>query len=199
MQQTMKRMAEEYKEMAETISLSAEEAAFDIAAQGYIQDALMRLYYLKALEQKLGKLQGELTEQTDKETFAATMEAETVVNAATDVVFGLIEKYAEGNRKFRKAVDKTSADTDSKDKDDLLRQLYRCEGILRMAYRTSRHVPIYSAGNRMLEHLEGLGDYEPEVPEDTVYKDTGVDLYALQEVRKKLIAAIDQVKSTDSK
>lgn len=190
--------ANEYAEMAETISISAEEAAFDVAADGYIDDALLRLYYLKALENKLGGLQAQLDEQTDADTFEATMTAEEAINKATDVVFGAVEAYAGDNDKFRKRVEKTTVNTASEDRFNLLCQLYRCEGILRMAYVASRHVPVYGAGHRMLEHLDGIEDYKPEAPEDTVYQDTGIDLYALHEVRKKLLEAIGNTMKNDA-
>ena len=69
--------AKEYKKMAEMLEESANEANHDGVEPGFADDALLRLFYIKSLEQKVEAIQEQLTEETDTDTFDAVYSAAT--------------------------------------------------------------------------------------------------------------------------
>ncbi|MBT3320009.1 MAG: hypothetical protein HN389_09635 [Clostridia bacterium] len=183
--------ANEYKKVAQMLETSAIEAGSEEIRQGFIEDALLRLFYAKSLELKLDKVQEQLDEQSDMDTFDAVNKAEEAIEKVSEMSFEQIESYAGDDKKFEIEVDSTSVDLDSQDKENLLRQLYKCEGIIRMAHRTAQRHSIYGNTSAAWEHLEGLDTEGGKSPEQMIFEDLGIDMYELLGVREKLVDKIE--------
>lgn len=183
--------ANEYKRVAYLVEESAIEDSFDTTVPDYVTGALTRLYYAAALKEKLEKCQDLLSEETDQETANAVIEADDAIESATNKVFEKIEEFAEMDFDFAQRIEKTTVNESSEDEFDLLCQLFKCEGILRMAYRTARVYPVYGNYRSTLEKLDGMQNETPASPEDTILRDTGIDVYALLSVRERLIQKLD--------
>lgn len=182
---------DEYKRLALMIETTAK--VEDIEENVNIEDALLRLFYIKSLERKLGDCQEQLTEETDEDTFNAVLEASETIQQVTNNVFEQIEQYAANDRKFEIEIENTTVDTNAKDKSSLLYQLYKCEGIIRMAQRTAARFPIYGASSGRWEHLEGIENDGGKSPEQRVYEDLGIDVYELEDIREKLVLALEEI------
>lgn len=180
----------EYKRLALMIETTAK--VEDIEENINIEDALLRLFYIKSIERKLGDCQEQLTEETDEETFNAVLEASETIQQVSNKVFEQIEQYAADDRKFEIEIENTTVDTNAKDKLNLLYQLYKCEGILRMAQRAAARFPIYGASSGRWEHLEGIENDGGKSPEQRVYEDLGIDVYELENIREKLVLALEE-------
>ena len=185
--------ANEYKKMAGMLEESAREANYDGIDSHFANDALMRLFYVKSLEQKLDKLQEQLTEETDMQIFDTVYSAIDAVQSVSDTVFDQIEDYASRDRKFEIIIEDTSVDLKSRDKNDLLNQLYKCEGIIRMAQKTASRYPLYGNSSDGWEHLGGIDTEVDFTEEDKIYDEHGIDIYELLDVRKKLISSLESI------
>ena len=183
--------AKEYKKLALMIETSAK--VEDIEDNIVIEDALLRLFYIKSLEHKLADCQEQLTEETDEETFNAVFEASETIQSVSEKIFAQIEKYAVDNRKFEIEIENTTVDTDSKDKQNLLNQLYKCEGIIRMAQRAAARYPIYGGSSGRWEHLEGIENDGGKSPQQRVLDDLGIDVYELESIREKLVVSLEKI------
>ena len=190
--------AEKYKKMADMLEESATEANHDGIGPGYADDALLRLFYVKSLEQKIEELQEQLTEETDTDTFETVYAASDAVKNVSDIVFEHLEEYASQDRKFEIIIDDTSVDLESRDKKDLLNQLYKCEGIIRMAQKTASRYTIYGNSSGGWEHLGGIDTEVDYTAEDKIYDDLGINIYELLDVRKKLVSTIEKIVNKDS-
>ena len=95
--------------------------------------------------------------------------------------------------KFEIEVDSTSVELDSQDKIDLLRQLYKCEGIIRMAHHTAQRHSIYGNTSAAWERLEGLDTEGGKSPEQMIFEDLGIDMYELLGVREKLVDKLERM------
>ena len=190
--------AKEYKKMADMLEESATEAKHDGIEPGFADDALLRLFYVKSLEQKVETLQEQLTEETDTDTFEAVYLASDAVQNVSDIVFEHIEEYASQDRKFEIIIEETSVDLKSHEKKGLLNQLYKCEGIIRMAQKTASRYTIYGNSSGGWEHLGGIDPEVDYTAEDKIYDDLGINIYELLDVRKKLVASIEDIVKKES-
>ena len=183
--------ANEYKKVAQMLEVTAKAAAIDRVDSEFIEGALLRLFYAKSLELKLDRSSELLDEESDMDAFDAVREANDAVDKVSEITFEQIESYSADDKKFEIQVSNASVNLDSEDSGDLLRQLYKCEGIIQMAQRTSQHHNIYGGAARGWERLEGI-DNEPAMsPEETIFKDLGIDMYELLDVREKLVAKLE--------
>ncbi len=188
----------EYKKMAEMLEESATEANHDGVGPGFADDALLRLFYIKSLEQKVEAIQEQLTEETDTDIYEAVYSASDAVQNVSNIVFEQIEEYASHDRKFEIIIEETSVDLKSNEKNDLLNQLYKCEGIIRMAQNTASRYTIYGNSSGGWEHLGGIDPEVDYTTEDKIYDDLGVNIYELLDIRKKLVALIEGIVKKES-
>lgn len=183
--------ANEYIKVAQMLEETATEAGHDGFGPGFIEDALLRLFYAKSLELKLDKCQEDLDEETEMDTFEAVAKAEEAIENVSQKAFEQIEGYAASDKKFEIMVNAASVDLDSQDRDNLLLQLYKCEGIIRMAHATSQRHSIYGNTSASWEHLEGLETEGGKSPEQMIFEDLGIDMYELLGVREKLVDRLE--------
>ena len=176
---------------------AAQEAGFDIGAPGYFHDVLLRLYYAVGLDEKMTALSAQLGEDTPQDTVDAVLDASAAVDAAADKIFTQLEEYVRDDSTLAAEIDALTLGEKADDIDDLLKKLYKCEGIIRMAYRVSPRVPIY--GMTLTDESWPLtpegetpdeDDVMPQPPEDLIENRFGVDIDALFKVRTELAVQI---------
>jgi hypothetical protein len=184
--------ANEYMKLALMLKESAAEVCMDDAPDD-ISGALLRLYYVKSLEAKMTKCQEMLSEDTDEETVDAVLKAAQTVEETADMVFEIIEKYSDAHKSFYEKIENTVLASDEESLDALLCKLYKCEGIIRLAYRCAKRYPIYDIRGSI---LGGTSDTEALTdPEDLISGDMDVDIYALLEIRDRLVTSIGKMVS----
>ena len=177
-----------YAELARMLLESDKEARQDEGMPANIHDALMRLYYAKKLEANMEACQALLTEDTEEESVAAVEEAAQAVREASDAAFDLVESYSAADGEFTAKIESLKLDSAEEELDDLLYKLYKCEGIIRMAYRCATRYPTYGIPDSI---LGGEPDTEPVAdPEEYISDDMEVDIFALLDARDALISKI---------
>lgn len=178
-----------YQQLARMLADSAREAKLDDEEPGYIHDALLRLFYVIRLEDKMEKCQALLTEESDEQTVEAVMEAVQVVQETSNSIFSYVEDYSAANKAFEGKIESLTLSSQEDSLDDLLCKLYKCEGIIRLAYRCAKRYPMYGLQGSL---FGGTADTEPITDtEEFISGDMDVDIVALLDARDKLIAAIE--------
>ena len=181
--------ANKYSELAKMLTESGEDGKHDSEEPGYIHDALLRLFYVIRLEDNMEKCQELLTEDSGEETVEAVTEAAQTMQEASDAVFRYVEDYSASNKEFERKIEILTLGSQDEGLDDLLCKLYKCEGIIRLAYRCATRYPMYGLQGSM---FGGSADTEPITDtEGFISGDMNVDVLALLEARDKLIAAIE--------
>jgi hypothetical protein len=177
-----------YAELARMLLDADIKARQDEGVGADIHEALLRLYYAKKLEADMEACQTLLTEDTEEETVTAVEEAAQTVREASDATFDLVEVYSAAYSDFAAKIENLKLDSAEEKVDDLLCKLYKCEGIIRMAYRCATRFPTYGIPSSI---LGGEPDTEPVAdPEEYIADDMDVDIFALLDARDALIAKI---------
>ena len=188
MEQTIREAAKQVEEMARTLTETAIVPDYKTTAPEYVASALLQLYYAKTLEEKLQACQAQMSEDTDGETVEAVTAAQQAIDEAADAAFAQVEDYGREEREFAERIEGISL-SDEDGLEGLLLKLYKCEGLIRMAYRYSTKYPIYGIEDTLL----GVQGQDMIVdPEEHVSEEFGVDVYALIEIRDMLIARIQK-------
>jgi len=120
-----------------------------------MREALLRLYYAEKLEEEMEACKALLTEDTSEEGVNAVGDATEIVRAASDAAFNLIESYSASDAGFAANIDKLRLDDADDGLLDLLCKLYKCEGIIRMAYRCATWYPAYGPPDTLLDAWKG--------------------------------------------
>ena len=143
MEKTIIEAANKYKELAEMLGDFWVERRIDETMPAKVESALLKLYYVKTLEARLEKCQEFLDEESDEETVAAIEDASSAIEQAAEDAFLTIDAYAEEDREFGETIEDLSVDSKTDDLMGHLYKLYKCEGIIRMAYRCAANIPIF--------------------------------------------------------
>jgi hypothetical protein len=153
-----------------------------------IQEALLRLYYAGKLEEDMEQCQALLTEDTGTAAVDMAEEAAQAVRAASDAVFDLIESHSASDEGFAAKIEELKLEGAEEGLYDLLCKLYKCEGIIRMAYRCAKWYPTYGLPDTLLGGEPGkpLGID----PEGFIAQDMGIDIMALLDTRAALLKKI---------
>jgi hypothetical protein len=175
-------------ELARLLLGANEEARQDWNAPADIHEALLRLYYAKKLEDDIEACQALLTEDTSEETVDTVGEAAQAVQAASDAMFDLIESHSASDDEFAAKIEALKLDDAKEGLYDLLCKLYKCEGIIRMAYRCAKRYPTYGLPDALMGG-------EPGKPlgidsEGFIAKDMDVDIMALLDARAALLKKV---------
>jgi hypothetical protein len=170
------------------------EAAPTIALEGdmpeEVQTALVRMAEATSLNEKLSLCEAFLNEETPEEVAEAFYEAQEEISRVMDGAFLEVDKYSSDSEEFQRQVELLSANSESSGLTDDLLKLYKCEGIIRMAYGSMQKVPIIGTpGYTMTQFEEQEAEHMSDI-ERTLLEKTGVDVYALLEIRTKLIESV---------
>ncbi len=196
MDQKMMEIARQCQKTAGMLQEAANEAGYDEGAPGLLRDTLLRLYYAIRLEEKVGECEDTLTEETDGDTVEVVLAASAAVDAASARMFAQVESYASGDDDFTAEIDAMALSDKADGLLDLLKKLYKCEGIIRMAYRCCARYPIYNARSiddaRFRGEEGALTSAQPgESPEEYITQRMGVDIGSLYTIRQKLMELIE--------
>jgi hypothetical protein len=188
MEQKIVDNANKYKRLATELAGMEVDRSMDDDIPEDVQAALLRLYYAKALEIEIEKCEDLLDEDTDEETVNAVTEAASAIDAASESAFGDVESYALKDAAFAQRVEEMTVSTETNGLLGSLIKLYKCEGIIRYAYRCSMKFPLYGTPTGQLglpQETDSTTDAEEEI-----MKTLGVNIYELLELRERLVKEI---------
>jgi hypothetical protein len=188
MEQKIVDNANKYKRLATELAGMEVDRSMDDDIPEDVQAALLRLYYAKALEIEIEKCEDLLDEDTDEETVNAVTEAASAIDAASESAFGDVESYALKDAAFAQRVEEMTVNTETNGLLGSLIKLYKCEGIIRHAYRCSMKFPLYGTPTGqlgLLQETDSATDAEEEI-----MKTLGVNIYELLELRERLVKEI---------
>ncbi len=157
-----------------------------------VRPAFLRMAAAMSLNEQLSLCEDFLSEDTPEEVAEAYYEAQEEITRAADDAFGEIEKFSSYSEEFQNRVEMLSANSESSGLADDLLKLYKCEGIIRMAYDSMQKVPIIGTPGFTMVRFEEQDKESTTDPEQYLLDKTGVDVYALMEVRSKLVADIQR-------
>jgi len=177
-------------ELAQMLLAADEEARYEESKD--MREALLKLYYAEKLEEEMKACQALLAEDTSEETVEAVEEAAGVVRAASDAAFGLIESYSASDAGFAAKIDKLRLDDADDGLFDLLCKLYKCEGIIRMAYRCATWYSACDPYDTLLDDWKGTIPKRPTGvdPESFIARAMDIDIMELLDIRADLIRKI---------
>jgi len=157
-----------------------------------VQPALLRMAAAMSLNEKLDLCEEFLSEETPTEIAEAFYEAQEEITHATDEALQEVDKYASYTEEFQQQVEALSASSESVGLMDDLLKLYKCESIIRMAYESTQKYAVIGTPAYTMMRFQEQEDETTTDPEQYLLDKTGVDVYALMEVRGNLIKAIQQ-------
>lgn len=159
-----------------------------------IAAAMIKLYLAKELETGLEKCQDFLNEETAPEVFEAIQEAARAIENAADIMFEQIDLFANENPQFTKMIEGLSVNSGEDSLEELLLKLYKCEGIIRMAYRCAKKFPIYGV-TMSWERQMAMDSENASNTKDALTQETGIDMNELYEIRLGLITHINELRN----
>jgi hypothetical protein len=196
MEQRIADNAKKYRDLAEELAGMKTEQSIDDDIPEDVQAAFFRLYYAKAFEIEIEKCEDLLDEETDLETVNAVTEAADAISSAAESAYRAVEEYASRDTDFAERIDGITVSTEAEGLIGSLLKLYKCEGIIREAYRSSMKFMPYGAQAYAYWHKEE--DAVAINAEDEISKRLGIDVYELLELRERLVneigAAIEEKK-----
>ena len=205
MSESLIETAEKYRELAHMIMECAVEESFDTDVPDYVQNALLRLYYAISLQKKIEVLRDGFSEETPLEAVEAVEDAADAADKASVAAFDEVEDYTGQDKNFNIMIESLSVNSAQDNLSGLLYKLYKCEKIIRMAYRLAGSFSIYGSASRSVafapteipsenDHdndLNGLRDTEPMMmPEDYITEKLDIDIRGLLGIRARLMENI---------
>jgi hypothetical protein len=180
--------ANKYKHLAQELTDMNIEQNMDEDVPEEIQAALIRLYYAKAFEAEIEKCEDLLDEETDEETVSAVEEAADAIESASESAYGAVEEYASEDKEFAHRIEQVTVSTEAEGLLVSLIKLYKCEGIIRDAYKCSVKFPLYGAPSSSLGVPQE--NTAPMDAEEDIRQRLGIDIYELLELRQRLVTEI---------
>ncbi len=163
-----------------------------------ISSTLVRLYYAIKFEEELEKYVEFLDEESSEETVEAVEKTMNELNEAEEASFSEIEDYAAHNREFADLIEGISVSSEVDGLSGYLYKLYKCESIIRTAYRSASKRPLYGMYKGMVRPQSDFDVVMNE--EDYIMEKLGIDIYKLLEIRQGLVDEISDIlkNKTDS-
>ena len=180
-------------ELAQMLLAANEEARNEESKD--MREALLRLYYADKLEEEMKACQAMLTEDTSEEAVDAVEEAAGIVRAASDAAFDLIESCSASDAGFAAKIDKLRLDDADDGLFDLLCKLYKCESIIRMAYRCAKWYSACDPYDTLLDDWKGSIPKRPwgVDPESFIAQAMDINIMELLDIRAELINKIASI------
>ena len=181
-----------YASAAKELGLTTVLESFDDDIPDEAQTALVRMAAAIALDERLEKSEAFLSEESPKEITEAYDDALTEITRVLDDAFQEADKYMASDKDLERRVELLSVNTESSGLADDLLKLYKCEGIIRMAYQSAERFPIYGTPGYMTARQDEDDEEILSNQEQYILDKTGVDIYALLEIRARLLADVQQ-------
>lgn len=185
--------ANKYKELALMLESFELDKQIDEGAPEEAQTALIKLYYSKVFDAEIEKCEDLLEEDTDEETVNAVEEAADAIETVYESAFSVVEECYFHDRELAQRIDDITANTETGDLFLKLIKLYKCEGIIRNAYRYPKKD---AYAHTRLQGLYGTQEEQDDVPmnaEEKIKQKLGIDIYELIEIRQRLIDEIGSI------
>ena len=189
MEQRIVNTANLYRQKAIRLLEFEADGSMDEHLPAYVQSAFIKLYFAKELETELEKCEEFLSEETEEEVFGAVSDAAEAIDSLAEEAFSVIDEYGKETIEFAKLIEELSASSDADNLIDNFYKLYKCEGIIRMAYRCAKKFPIYG----IARSWEQQGNSESDValtPEDAIMSQMGIDINELLKIRQDIVESI---------
>ena len=180
-----------YRNAARELKLTAVSESFDDEMPEEVQSALVRMVAAMSLDEQLVKCETFLSEESPEEITEAYFEAQEDIARVLDDAFASVDGYAAGSNDLEERIEALSVHTESQGLADDLLKLYKCEGIIRMAYRSTQKFSVYGAPDQIIR-MEENEEITVTDQEKYLMNKMGVDICALLEIRAKLITVIQQ-------
>jgi len=184
--ETLHRYRDAAKNLKETVPILALDG--DIPEE--VQTALVRMAEAMALDEKLNLCEAFLSEETPEDVVEAFYEAQEEISHAMDGAFIEVDKYSSESEEFQRQVELLSANSESSGLTDDLLKLYKCEGIIRMAYESAQKYPVIGTPGYTMVRFEEQEEVPMADIEQALLEKTGVDVCELMEIRTKLIESV---------
>lgn len=180
-----------YRYAAQELGLTAISESFDDDIPDEVQSALVRMVAAMSLDEKLEKCETFLSEESPEEITEAYFEAQEAIARVLGDAFTSVDAYAASSAELQERIEALSVNTESQGLADDLLKLFKCEGIIRMAYRSIQKYSVYGAPDKLIRMEQ---DEEEAVTDQEGYlmNKMGVDICALLEIRAKLITDVQQ-------
>ena len=175
-----------YHDAARELSMTAVSESFDNEIADEVQSALVRMVAAMSLDEQLEKCETFLSEESSEEITGAYFEAQEEISRVLDDAFASVDAYAINSPELEERIEALSVNTESQGLADDLLKLYKCEGIIRMAYRSAQKYSVYGAPDQLIRMEEDEAVVMTD-QEKYLMDKLGVDIYALQEIRARLI------------
>lgn len=177
-------------ELAQMLLAGDKEARYEESKD--MREALLRLYYAEKLEEEMEACKALLTEDTSEEAVDAVTDAAEIVRAASDAAFNLIESCSASDAGFAAKIDKLRLDDADDGLFELLCKLYKCESIIRMAYRCATWYSAHDPYDTLIDAWTGSIPKRPYGvdPESFIARAMDLDIMELLDIRAELIRKI---------
>lgn len=152
---------------------------------------LLKLYFALSLNAGIQKCEELLDEDSDEETVNAVADAARAAEDAADDAFTSVWMQVSRDKEFSQTVEGITEESSVDGPHTLLIKLFKCEGIIREAYRRTSNFPLYGAIGSMSKPQSDFDVVTNQ--EDYIYEKTGIDIYRLLEVKQTLIEDIERL------
>ncbi len=180
-----------YRDAARELSRTEVLENFDDEIPEEVQSALIRMAAAMSLDEQFEKCEAFLSEESPEDITEAYFEAQEEIGRVLDDAYSSVDAYAASSPDVERRIEALSVNTESQGLSDDLLKLYKCEGIIRMAYRSTQKYSLYGAPDQIIR-ME-MGEEETVTDQEKYLMDKmGVDICALLEVRAKLISDVQR-------
>lgn len=190
MEEKLKETLNGYCIAARQLSKTTVSDSFDNELSEDVQSALVHMVAAITLDERLEKCEAFLSEESSKEVNDSFFNAKEEITRVLEDAFLKAEKMIAMEPELEKRVERLSVSTESEGLADDLLKLYKCEGIIRMAYRSAQKIPVYGIPANMMQQYENVEAGAITDQERYIMDKLGVDICALMEARAKLVADI---------
>jgi hypothetical protein len=181
-----------YATAAKELGRTTVSESFDHGIPEEAQTALVRMAAAISLDERLEASESFLSEESPEEIAEAYEEAQAEITRVLDSAFLEASRYVASDNELERRVELLSVSTESSGLADDLLKLYKCEGIIRMAYRAAQRFPVYGTPRYMTSRNDEDDEEILANQEQYILDRTGVDVYALMEIRARLITDVQR-------
>lgn len=185
-----------YRDAARQLSVTSVLESFDDDIPEEMQTALVRMAAAMSLDARMEKCEAFLSEETPEEITEAYYNAQEEIARVLDDAFDSMNTHIKNSGELEERIEALSVNTESAGLADDLLKLYKCEGIIRMAYRSAQKYPIYGPIDQVF-HMEEDEDEAVTDQEKYIMDKMGVDICGLLNIRAGLIEAVQKAMGSD--
>ncbi len=159
----------------------------DAADEGDLEmSGLMFMAKAMMLDDELEKCEAFLNEESPEEVTEVYFEAQDLIERLLSAALAEIARNAGASKEFSSRLEAVSSSSESSGLTDDLLKLYKCESLIRMAYRSAQKFPIYG----MPDSISRMEEETVIDQEQYILDKTGIDVCELRDVRSRLLESV---------